>query len=124
MDPPYNSRQYASNFHVLESICVYDKSNLYGKTGLREYSSQKSNFCIKSKVYKELKTLIENCDAQIIVMSYSTEGLLSKEEIVSVLELVGECTIYQKDYRRFKTNSLTKTDTGLKELLFICKVKK
>lgn len=44
LDPPYNGRQYASNFHVLESIVVFDKQKLKGKTGLREYEHQKSDF--------------------------------------------------------------------------------
>lgn len=123
LDPPYNSRQYASNFHVLESICVYDKAQLKGKTGLRDYDSQRSNFCLKSKVYYEFEKLIENCDAKTIVMSYSTEGLLSKEEILSVLDKKGSCNVYQKEYRRFKTNSWTNGNTNLKELLFICKIK-
>ncbi len=32
LDPPYNERQYASNFHVLENIIVDDKQDLKGRT--------------------------------------------------------------------------------------------
>lgn len=85
MDPPYNKRQYASNFHVLENIVVYDKQKLNGKTGLRDYSSQKSDYCIKNKVKKSFQELVDNIDAKYIIMSYSTEGLLSVDDILDIL---------------------------------------
>lgn len=33
LDPPYNARQYMSNYHVLETIALYDYPELKGKTG-------------------------------------------------------------------------------------------
>ena len=121
LDPPYNERQYASNFHVLENIVVYDKQELKGKTGLRSYELQKSNYCLKSKVLEEFNNLIDNCSAEYIVMSYSTEGLLSVNEIKKIFEQKGTLTIYTYNYRRFKTNAWTSDQTGLQELLFVCK---
>ncbi len=35
IDPPYNSRQYAPNYHVLETISRYDSPKLSGITGMR-----------------------------------------------------------------------------------------
>ncbi len=122
MDPPYNKRQYASNFHVLENIVVYDKQNLNGKTGLRDYKLQKSDYCIKSKVKSAFEKLVKSINSKYLVMSYSTEGLLSEQEIIEILNKKGETKIFRYDYRRFKTNSWTKGDTKLQELLFICKI--
>lgn len=122
MDPPYNNRQYASNFHVLENIVVYDKQKLNGKTGLRDYSSQKSDYCIKNKVKKAFQELVDNIDAKYIIMSYSTEGLLSIDDILDILSKKGKTNIYRYDYRRFKTNAWTDGNTNLQELLFICKI--
>ena len=124
LDPPYNERQYASNFHVLENIVVYDKQDLKGKTGLRDYRHQKSNYCLKSKVLEEFSNLINNCNTEYIVMSYSTEGLLSVNDIKKIFEEKGTLTIYTYDYRRFKTNAWTSDQTGLRELLFVCKTNK
>lgn len=121
LDPPYNKRQYASNFHVLESIVVNDKQKLKGKTGLRNYDSQKSDYCIKNKVLNSFSELIKNIDSKYIVMSYSTEGLLTEKEIIDTLKSKGKVNVYRNDYRRFKTNSWTSDNTGLQELLFVCK---
>lgn len=123
LDPPYNKRQYASNFHVLENIVVYDKQELRGKTGLRNYDHQKSDYCSSSKVLESFKKLIKLIDSKIIVMSYSTEGLLSEKEIIDILATRGDVKVYRNAYRRFKTNSWTQKDTNLHELLFICEVK-
>ncbi len=121
LDPPYNERQYASNFHVLENIVVYDKQDLKGKTGLRNYDTQKSNYCSKNKALNEFKNLIDNCSSEYIVMSYSTEGLLSVKDIINIFKQKGTLEIYSNNYRRFKTNAWTSDQTGLQELLFICK---
>ena len=37
-DPPYNSRQYLPNYHVLETIARYDSPAIRGVTGMRDYS--------------------------------------------------------------------------------------
>lgn len=120
MDPPYNTRQYAANFHVLESIVVYDKQPLQGKSGLRSYEKQKSKFSMKSEVKEEFRRLIEKIHSNYIVMSYSTEGILAKEDIEEILRQKGELHVFDKDYRRFKTNAWTDNQTNLKELLFVC----
>jgi adenine-specific DNA-methyltransferase len=49
LDPPYNSRQYASNYFILELVAEgwFEKQpKIYGETGMRDYESQKSkSFC-------------------------------------------------------------------------------
>lgn len=122
LDPPYNKRQYASNFHVLESIVVNDQQQLKGKTGLRNYDSQKSDYCISSKVFNSFENLIKNIDSKYIVMSYSTEGLLKEKEIIDVLSKKGKVSMFKNKYRRFKTNAWTDEKTGLQEIVFICEV--
>lgn len=122
LDPPYNKRQYASNFHVLESIVVNDKQELKGKTGLRNYDKQKSDYCISSKVLNSFSELIDFIDAKYIVMSYSTEGLLKEKEIIDILSKKGKVTVYKNNYRRFKTNAWTSGQTNLQELVFVCEL--
>ena len=50
IDPPYNTRQYASNYFLLELIAEgwFEKEpEIYGKTGMRKYDHQKSKYCSK-----------------------------------------------------------------------------
>lgn len=77
LDPPYNARQYCSNYHVLETIARYDNPLLKGKTGLRDSTNQKSKYCSKKAVESEFDALIANADFKYIFLSYNNEGLMS-----------------------------------------------
>lgn len=103
LDPPYNERQYAPNFHVLESITVWDKPELKGKTGQRAYEDKKSLFCRHGAAGKALKDLVDNADVSYIVMSYNNEGIIPRDELLQILQSVGCVSEYRQDYRRFRT---------------------
>lgn len=104
LDPPYNARQYCTNYHVLETIARYDNPVLNGKTGLRDYSSQKSLFCSKRTVDKTFDDLISHADFKYIFLSYNNEGLMSLDTIKAIMSKYGKYTCYTKDYRRFKAD--------------------
>lgn len=123
IDPPYNSRQYLPNYHLLETIARYDEPKINGKTGIREYAKEKSNYCIKSKVYKELEELISNAKFKHIIMSYNQEGILSKEEIEQILKRYGNedtYKLYQIPYKQYE-NKLTKKIEKHYEYIFYIK---
>lgn len=103
LDPPYNSRQYASNFHVLESIAVWDKQELRGKTGLRDYEEQKSDFSSKSKAAPALDSIVSDAKFNFIALSYNNEGIIPHEEILEILRKKGEVKVFSHEYRRFRT---------------------
>lgn len=103
LDPPYNSRQYCTNYHVLETISKYDNPQLHGKTGLREYSSQKSQYCSKKTVYSAFNDLVKNAKFKYIFLSYNNEGLMSLEEIKDIMSLYGNYSLYTKEYKRFRS---------------------
>lgn len=73
LDPPYNERQYSANYHMLETIARYDNPKIKGKTGLRDYSKQKSDYCKKSEVKNSFQELIKTLDAKYIFLSYNDE---------------------------------------------------
>lgn len=104
LDPPYNHRQYATNYHLLETIAKYDNPKLNGKTGLRSYQNQKSLYCLKQKVETAFKELISNADFRYIFLSYNNEGLLPLEKIKEILSLKGDYGFFTKDYNRFKAD--------------------
>ena len=104
LDPPYNTRQYCTNYHLLETIAKYDNPIIKGKTGLRDYSKQKSNFCIRKKVKEEFKKIVENTNSKYILVSYNNEGLMSIEDIQEILSLRGIPKTYKLEYNRFKAD--------------------
>ena len=128
LDPPYNTRQYITNYHLLETIARYDAPALHGKTGLRNYDeTEKSPYCSKPDCYQAFQDLIEKADARYILVSYNNEGILSRDELMSVLALRGEPRCDSSiDYRRFKSNShgdQPTLDNRVQELLFHLEVR-
>lgn len=103
LDPPYNSREYGANYHLLNTIALYDDFKPIGKTGLREYT--KSNWCKKDKVYNEFETLIKNADFKYIFLSYNDEGLLDLNQIKEIFERYGKYDQKSKTYKRFKADN-------------------
>lgn len=125
LDPPYNERQYCSNYHILETIAKNDNPVISGKTGLRDYKLQKSNFCIKSKVCETFEVLIKNANFKYIFLSYNNEGLMSIEQIKKIMSKYGDYTLYTQEYRRFKadSNRNNKTNTTIEYLHCLVKRK-
>jgi len=104
LDPPYNQRQYATNYHVLETIAKYDNPKIHGKTGLRDYGKQKSLYCSRTQVKKAFKGLILEAKARYIFLSYNNEGLMTLDDIKDIMSLRGKYGYFTKEYNRFKAD--------------------
>ena len=120
VDPPYNSRQYLPNYHVLETAAKYDYPELRGVTGQREYGNKKSDFCIAKKVEGAFDELMRNAQFSHIILSYSTDGLVTPEKIEQIMKRYGDPSSFEMSevpYRRFKSRDLRKI-SELKELIF------
>ena len=106
IDPPYNERQYLPNYHVLETVARNDKPAVYGVTGMRDYSGEKSRFCIKREAHGALKHLLCSADFRHIVMSYSDDGILAQEEIAQLLRetcVADSVKVRKIGYNRYKS---------------------
>ncbi len=105
LDPPYNSRQYGANYHLLNTIAKYEEFNP------PEY--QKSKYCSKNTVLTEFEDLIKNADFKYIFLSYNNEGLMSPLDIQNIMSKYGRYSLEVIDYQRFKAdnNRYNKADT-------------
>lgn len=124
LDPPYNERQYLPNYHLLETIARYDNPEINGKTGIREYNSEKSNYCIKNKVYSEMEELIKNAEFKHIIVSYNQDGLLGKNDIETILKKYGNketYKLYEIPYKQYQNKLTKKLDIHYEYLFYISK---
>ena len=123
-DPPYNSREYVSNYHILETIARYDYPEIAGVTGVRpSLAEQKSVFCKQRTVEQAFEDLIRGCHCRYLLISYNSEGLLSSERLVELCQdyaLDNSFRLYQFPYRRYKSR-IPNNDEGLQEQLFFLK---
>jgi len=105
LDTPYNGRQYSTNYHLLETLARYDRPALKGITGTRSDGSGQSAYCRKASVYDSFDHLLAHADFGTIVVSYSSDGLLSEEQLTDLLSTHGKASTldFRKiPYRRYK----------------------
>lgn len=113
LDPPYNPRQYGSNYHMLNTIASYKPFEPKGKTGLPEY--QKSKYCSKVTARKTFEELISNLDFKYIFISYNNEGIISN--IGDILSQYGKYTEYTTDYARFRADKSSNRNVGTNKVI-------
>ncbi len=104
LDPPYNHRQYATNYHLLETIAKCDNPKIHGKTGLRDYGEQKSLYCSRTQVKNAFEDLILKAKAKYIFLSYNNEGLMTLDDIKEIMSLRGKYGHFTKEYNRFRAD--------------------
>ena len=119
LDSPYNSRQYSSVFHVLETIAnltveaqtkgrVNKPENLY----ISAFSRKSQVETAFSVLFRDVSSITDN-----VLVSYSNEGLISIEKLISLMEsyfIVERC---EMDYRKFNTNRKKSKNTVTEFLL-------
>ena len=118
-DSPYNSREYLPNYHILETIAKYDNPVIKGITGMRDYSSQKSDFCSKKTVKTAFETMIMNAKVKHIIISYNNEGLISTEDLSNLCKKYAVDKTFELKripYRKYKSKNLSDSDELVEQL--------
>ena len=106
LDPPYTKRQYASYYHVLETITLGDNPGVEGVAGLRPWKSRASVFCYKAKALQALVKLASSQGANRVLISYSDDGHVQLNQLVNELEKTGTAEVVELgSIGRYRPNS-------------------
>ena len=122
LDPPYTKNQYSVQYHLLETIALYDNPELKGKTGTRDTSKQTSKFSKPGEVHIEFEKIIAKAKFRYIILSYSSDGIMSKEYIESVFKRYGKPETYEfrkYSYKQYLNSKAEKDDKHCEYLFFI-----
>lgn len=128
LDPPYNNRQYASNYFILELIAegwFKEKPEIYGETGMRKYDHQKSTYCSKVNALATLEDLISNSiKSQYILLSYNNEGVIGQHDLYNMLTKFGRVEVFTENHKRYKSiNQKIDDPNTTEENLYLLKPK-
>lgn len=104
IDPPYVKRQYAANYHVLETLAREDEPEAIGVSGLRPWRDQHSKFCTKTQIRDSFDKVITGMNCPHFLVSYSEDGLLSIDELESLFDNYGKVKTTRIVHKRFKSN--------------------
>lgn len=120
IDTPYNNRQYAPNYHVLENVARNTKPELRGTTRIFDWSPLKSDYATKKNAYKAMEDLISNIKAQHVIISYNNEGIIPEsqfEELLKKYDRNGTVEITRLPYRKYKSK-VPSTQDNLYEIIY------
>lgn len=105
IDPPYMKRQYAANYHILETLAREDEPDAVGVSGLRPWRDQYSNFCTKTRIRDSFRKIFSEMDCTNFLVSYSEDGLLALPDLKKLTGEFGEVDVVKFAHRRFRSNN-------------------
>ena len=119
LDPPYTKRQYAGNYHVLETIACEDEPEAAGDGGLRPWKDQASDFCYRRNAGKAFRETLEQLTVPHVFISYSQDGQVHEDELASILKDFGKVTTHEQPYIRYRSNDRVREGTVLERFYHI-----
>lgn len=136
LDPPYGSNnekmppsrvRYAAYYHIWTSICLDDRPDVFGKVNRRIDSSDKiayspfedfrKNQDGKFIAVNAIKSLLYDIQAKYILLSYSSGGRATKEELMDAINSCGKLLDFKSiDYKRNVMGQMKWTNEWVKDV--------
>lgn len=102
IDPPYNQHSYLSNYHIWESLVLWDKPEVYGVARKRiDCRERKSSYNSRRRHREIFDDLIAAVTAPLLVVSFNNEGFQSRPEMERALARHGKVFVVTKDFKRY-----------------------
>jgi adenine-specific DNA-methyltransferase len=111
IDPPYMKRQYAANYHIIETLARGDEPESVGVSGLRPWRDQYSDFCSKVRIRDSFRAIFRAMDCPAFLISYSEDGLLSEGSLLELFGEFGEVSLRKIPFPRFRSNDSNLSST-------------
>jgi adenine-specific DNA-methyltransferase len=104
IDPPYIKRQYAANYHLIETLARGDEPEAAGVSGLRPWRDQYSDFCSKVRMFDSFRTVLGGVRCRTVFVSYSEDGLASPGQLEALFGEFGRTTLESVPLPRFRSS--------------------
>ena len=106
IDPPYNQHSYLSNYHIWESLVRWDKPEVYGVACKRtDVRQRRSVFNSRPQFGFAMQRLLAGVRAPVLVVSFSNEGYLTREDMEGILATLHEgnanISVIENDFKRY-----------------------
>jgi adenine-specific DNA-methyltransferase len=114
LDPPYNQHPYGSNYHVLNSVALWDKPQVSrkieghgGKSAIRLdwRTERRSAYNYKAEAEKAYALLLRTLPVSWVATSYSTDGMINVPCLIAANHACGDCTVFARGYKRYRVSS-------------------
>jgi len=135
LDPPYNQHSYLGNYHVWESLVLWDAPEVYGVACKRVDTREKrSPFNSRRWARQAFSEVVQRCRARKrIVVSFSDEAFLVRQDVEAILRERGTVSVVTLPHKRHVGSQLgvfnpdglrvgTPGKTECREYLFVTEV--
>jgi adenine-specific DNA-methyltransferase len=117
IDPPYNQHPYGSNYHVLNTIALWDKPPISpgilvdgrkrDKSAIRTdwRTLRRSPYNSARDALPAFRALLDRVQARWILVSYSTDGNIPLEGLLAALAERGQVHVFAQKYKRYRVST-------------------
>lgn len=120
MDPPYNQHPYGSNYFMLNVVNEYKCPEKISKVSGIPEGWNRSNYNKKREALIAMEDLCKNINAKYLLISYNSDGFITKDEMGNMLSTIGKVTVLEKPYNVYRASrNLHDRSLYVNEYLFI-----
>ncbi|HUX37328.1 MAG TPA: DNA adenine methylase [Rectinemataceae bacterium] len=120
LDPPYNQHPYGSNYFMLNLIAEGRRPERISEVSGIPRDWSRSDYNAVHKAATALEDLVTRLRAKFILLSFNSEGFLSRERMEGLLGRHGRLSVLERDYSAFKgSRNLAARPLRVKEFLYL-----
>lgn len=122
LDPPYNQHPYGSNYHILNTIALWDKPEINksilvdgkkkNKSAIRTdwRHERRSKYNYKHEATNALEKLVKTINSDYVLLSYSTDGHMNLQDVLEIFAGNGKLSMVSKPYKRYRVSTPRMSD--------------
>ncbi len=120
IDPPYNQHPYGANYFMLNLLADYQRP-----LGVSEVSGipkdwRRSAYNRRAETLAALTHLVTAMPAKFLLISFNSQGFISREAMLAMLSGVGKTTLLETQYNAFRgSRNLRNREIHVREFLFL-----
>lgn len=119
-DPPYNQHPYGSNYFMLNQIVTNQEPREVSNVSGIAQGWTRSDYNKRAQAYRALADLVEHTPASHLLISYNSEGYITRAELDRLLERHGRVEVIETVYNTFRgSRNLRNRSIHVKEQLFL-----
>ncbi len=137
LDPPYNQHPYGSNYHILNTLALWDKPEINksilvdgkkkNKSAIRTdwRTERRSTYNYKNEATNSLEKLVKTIDSDYVLLSYSTDGHMNLKDVLEIFAGNGKLSMVSKPYKRYRVSTprMSKKPYNVETILILDKNK-
>ncbi len=120
LDPPYNQHPYGSNYFMLNVIAENRLPGPLSRVSGIPQGWNRSDYNKQARAIEALSDLVEQLNARFLLVSYNSEGFISRRELEDLLASHGRVRRVDIDYNAYRASrNLAGRPLHVREHLFL-----